>query len=134
MKILRYMLLFVGFGIASSAWAHGGKLDTNGCHNDTKTHQYHCHKGPHAGQTFSSKEAMLKGEAGGPLASNSKKATEQTEKAHTATTLNKKPKTAKAETSTDKKADAASTDGKAKHKHKKSKKEKTDKAQSTTTQ
>lgn len=28
---------------AASAWAHGGGLDKNGCHNDRKNGGYHCH-------------------------------------------------------------------------------------------
>ena len=30
--------------IASAAFAHGGGLDSNGCHYDHKTGVYHCHK------------------------------------------------------------------------------------------
>jgi hypothetical protein len=39
--------------------AHGGGLDTYGCHNDNKAGNYHCHRGPCAGKTFTSKKAML---------------------------------------------------------------------------
>lgn len=27
----------------ASAWAHGGGLDRNGCHNDRQRGGYHCH-------------------------------------------------------------------------------------------
>lgn len=41
------------------ASAHGGGLDALGCHNDRKRGGYHCHRGPLAGRSFSSKaEAM----------------------------------------------------------------------------
>lgn len=31
--------------LGSSAWAHGGGLDANGCHHNRKTGDYHCHGG-----------------------------------------------------------------------------------------
>ena len=40
--------------------AHGGGLDSYGCHNNRKVGNYHCHRGEFAGRTFASKEAMLK--------------------------------------------------------------------------
>jgi hypothetical protein len=43
-----------------SAYPHGGGLDAYGCHHDRKAGGYHCHRGPLAGQSFSSKEEMLK--------------------------------------------------------------------------
>ncbi|MGO1000518.1 excalibur calcium-binding domain-containing protein [Lysobacter sp. CA196] len=33
----------------SPAWAHGGGLNAEGCHNDRKHGDYHCHRGPAAG-------------------------------------------------------------------------------------
>jgi len=39
--------------------AHGGGLDSYGCHNETATGTYHCHQGDYAGQSFSSKQAFL---------------------------------------------------------------------------
>lgn len=42
-----------------AALAHGGGLDSYGCHHDRKHGGYHCHRGPLAGRSFSSKaEAM----------------------------------------------------------------------------
>lgn len=35
--------------------AHGGGLDSLGCHHDRKHGGYHCHRGPLAGQYFNSK-------------------------------------------------------------------------------
>ena len=34
---------------------HGGGLDSLGCHHNRKTGGYHCHRGPLAGSSFSSK-------------------------------------------------------------------------------
>jgi len=34
------LLLMVSFKV----WSHGGRLNSEGCHNDTKAKQYHCHK------------------------------------------------------------------------------------------
>jgi len=39
--------------------AHGGGLDSHGCHHDRKNGGYHCHQGPLAGQSFASKQEML---------------------------------------------------------------------------
>ncbi|MDR2820420.1 MAG: thermonuclease family protein [Desulfovibrio sp.] len=39
--------------------AHGGGLDSYGCHNDRKRGGYHCHRGPLAGQSFDSQADML---------------------------------------------------------------------------
>ena len=36
---------------ATSALAHGGRLDHNGCHHDTKRGGYHCHGGPRSEQS-----------------------------------------------------------------------------------
>jgi hypothetical protein len=44
---------------AASVYAHGGGLDTHGCHHDRKNGGYHCHRGPLAGQYFASKREML---------------------------------------------------------------------------
>jgi len=34
------LLLMVSFKV----WSHGGRLNSEGCHIDTKAKQYHCHK------------------------------------------------------------------------------------------
>ena len=46
--------------LSTTAFAHGGGLDSYGCHNNRKVGNYHCHRGTLAGQTFSSKAEMLK--------------------------------------------------------------------------
>jgi hypothetical protein len=40
--------------------AHGGGLDSYGCHNDRRAGEYHCHRGSLAGRTFRSQSEMLK--------------------------------------------------------------------------
>lgn len=57
MKTLATLLIVLAW--TTSASAHGGGQDANGCHNDKKAGNYHCHAGPLAGKTFGSKnEAM----------------------------------------------------------------------------
>lgn len=41
-------VLAVIFGVAREGHAHGGGLDSNGCHTNRKTGDYHCHRGPAA--------------------------------------------------------------------------------------
>lgn len=68
---LRRPVLWLVITIASvCAWtvylyAHGGGLDAHGCHNNRKAGGYHCHRGPYAGESFGSKEEMLKRGAAG---------------------------------------------------------------------
>lgn len=45
--------------LAQGAFAHGGVLDSYGCHNDRKAGGYHCHRETFAGQSFGSKAEML---------------------------------------------------------------------------
>jgi len=51
MKWLAALLILIPL----SALAHGGGLDKQGCHHNRKEGGYHCHRGPLAGQAFSSK-------------------------------------------------------------------------------
>jgi hypothetical protein len=52
---------FVAVGVwATFVYAHGGGLDTYGCHHNRKAGGYHCHRGALAGQSFSSKDEMLR--------------------------------------------------------------------------
>jgi hypothetical protein len=39
-----FVLLSVGLMAASEAFAHGGGLNAQGCHNNRKTGDYHCHR------------------------------------------------------------------------------------------
>ena len=60
-------LIFV-LGFPMAAAAHGGGLDGVGCHNDNKHGGYHCHRGPLAGRSFSSKAEALEAMGGGDSA------------------------------------------------------------------
>lgn len=43
--------------LAPSASAHGGGLNSEGCHNNRKTGDYHCHRGSSSGNTSSGRSA-----------------------------------------------------------------------------
>ena len=45
---------------SSVALGHGGGTDSLGCHHDRPRGGYHCHTGPLAGQSFSTKEEALR--------------------------------------------------------------------------
>ena len=45
---LRCMVMAVGLLAASQAFAHGGGLNAQGCHNNRKTGDYHCHRAQQA--------------------------------------------------------------------------------------
>ena len=44
MKLICLILLALPI-VAGNAWAHGGGLNKDGCHNDRKNGGYHCHRG-----------------------------------------------------------------------------------------
>lgn len=48
--------LVVAVSLPPSLAAHGGGLDSLGCHHNRKIGGYHCHRGPLAGQAFASKD------------------------------------------------------------------------------
>ena len=66
--------IFLLLIIPSSAIAHGGGLDSYGCHRDSNAPNYHCHRGDFAGMVFDSKNAGLAyfagGESGADLSDN----------------------------------------------------------------
>ena len=43
MKLISLILLALPI-VAGNAWAHGGGLNKEGCHNDRKNGGYHCHR------------------------------------------------------------------------------------------
>lgn len=45
MQAARLLATLVAMFLSSDLWAHGGGLDANGCHNNRKTGDYHCHGG-----------------------------------------------------------------------------------------
>ena len=56
----RLLLILALSAYINSASAHGGGLDSYGCHHDKKAGLYHCHQGTFKGRTFSSQAEMLK--------------------------------------------------------------------------
>ena len=47
--VLRNRLVISGFlvgliGVSTNSWAHGGRLSSEGCHNDNKAGASHCHR------------------------------------------------------------------------------------------
>ena len=65
-KLFAIAMLF-----SSVALGHGGRTDSLGCHNDRQRGGYHCHSGPLAGQSFSSKEEALRALEGSTSESSS---------------------------------------------------------------
>ncbi len=45
-SISRAILVAIAVLCAPSAFAHGGGLNAEGCHNNRKTGDYHCHRAP----------------------------------------------------------------------------------------
>ncbi len=46
---------------AGSAWAHSsGALSIDGCHDDRRLHDYHCHRGDLKGKHFESRAEMVR--------------------------------------------------------------------------
>lgn len=46
--------------IAPRVLAHGGGLDSYGCHHNRKQGEYHCHRGENAGKHYATQAEMLK--------------------------------------------------------------------------
>jgi hypothetical protein len=44
--VVRACLFFIAYFSFTLAHAHGGGLNADGCHNNRKTGDYHCHKPP----------------------------------------------------------------------------------------
>lgn len=53
MKVLSLIFLFI---FSFESFAHGGRLNSAGCHNQNKDQTYHCHQGPLVGKSFSSRQ------------------------------------------------------------------------------
>ena len=45
MRIAAYMVALSALSISDIALAHSGGLNSEGCHNNRKTGEYHCHRG-----------------------------------------------------------------------------------------
>jgi endonuclease YncB( thermonuclease family) len=55
-----FVIALIFYACITHVLAHGGGLDKQGCHHNRKEGGYHCHKGPLAGQAFSSKSGVQK--------------------------------------------------------------------------
>lgn len=49
--MVRHLLLASLLAVPSVALAHSGGLNAEGCHNNRKTGDYHCHRAPRAAST-----------------------------------------------------------------------------------
>ena len=49
------LITFFIAGLAPLTFSHGGRLNSEGCHNQTSNSTYHCHRGLLAGRTFASR-------------------------------------------------------------------------------
>lgn len=58
--MVRIAILAALLAVPALGAAHGDRLDRHGCHKNRGAGGYHCHKGPFAGRSFPSQEAMLK--------------------------------------------------------------------------
>lgn len=54
------LVMLIAIATVPQAFAHGGGLDSYGCHNNRKEGTYHCHRGQFAGRTFASQAEMLR--------------------------------------------------------------------------
>ena len=58
-KTIKLVIASLAFLLPSIVSAHGGSLDSLGCHHNRKQGDYHCHRGELAGQHFASKSEAL---------------------------------------------------------------------------
>ena len=58
-RLILLMAFLLAAGAPSNTNAHGGGLDSLGCHYNRKSGGFHCHQGPLAGQEFRSKAETL---------------------------------------------------------------------------
>ena len=50
MKLIRTLTICLALALApTTAWAHSGGTDSDGCHTDSRTDTRHCHSGPVGG-------------------------------------------------------------------------------------
>ena len=58
-------LMLSGVPATAPLAAHGGGLNAEGCHNNRKTGDYHCHRGPSTGSARSKVRTLSSGGSGG---------------------------------------------------------------------
>ena len=56
---MKYLFAVVFFAFSSVLFSHGGGLDRYGCHNETKTGGYHCHRSSGWGGSISGSGSNL---------------------------------------------------------------------------
>lgn len=54
----RLLIALAVLAISPTAYAHGGGLNAQGCHNNRKTGDYHCHRSPQPAQRPTSPPAQ----------------------------------------------------------------------------
>lgn len=50
--IIRVSIYWICLAVATDVFAHGGGLNSEGCHNNRKTGDYHCHRGSSSGTSL----------------------------------------------------------------------------------
>ena len=55
-----FLLTVTAIFISAGALAHGGGIDSFGCHRDRSADEYHCHQGDYAGHRLSSRADALR--------------------------------------------------------------------------
>jgi len=65
-------LLCAACSLSSAAHAHSGGLNADGCHNNRKTGDYHCHRAPAALKDASASSAARRNLAPGPAPADSR--------------------------------------------------------------
>ena len=57
-KSISRLLIFVAAAVSVESFAHGGRLNSSGCHNDRKNGGYHCHSPQHNSATVSNTKPL----------------------------------------------------------------------------
>jgi hypothetical protein len=65
--LARLLAAALGLAAASTAHAHGGGLNAEGCHNNRKTGDYHCHRAPASRPAADPDRKLGIAAAGGPV-------------------------------------------------------------------
>jgi hypothetical protein len=52
------ILLITVMGASINVWSHGGRINSEGCHNDSKAGTYHCHRSNTTSKASSSVESV----------------------------------------------------------------------------
>jgi len=52
---MKFTVGILVFAASASAWSHGGRTNSEGCHSDRKNGGYHCHGGGKSSSTLKSR-------------------------------------------------------------------------------